>query len=230
MSGYNGCPRLVFFPGLGADERLFAPQIGEFPDAIVPRWIPPRKQEGLAEYARRLAEDLPRDRPMLLVGVSLGGMITCEVARHVRPSGVILIASCRNRRGLRLVYRPGRVFWNFVPAGVFKIAQRFAAPVLRWFGEGSPHDKTLLVTMFREMDPAFMHWAVSAILRWNPLPLTDIPVFHIHGGRDRLIPAWRVNPDLLMPDGGHLINVTHAAEVNDFVRRAVGQLASAGHR
>jgi pimeloyl-ACP methyl ester carboxylesterase len=83
----------------------------------------------------------------------------------------------------------------------------------------------MLVTMFREMDPMFMHWAVSAILQWNPPPLADVPIFHIHGRRDRLIPAWRVKPDVLIPDGGHLINVTHSVEVNEFVRKAIGQLA-----
>jgi pimeloyl-ACP methyl ester carboxylesterase len=214
-------PKMVFFPGLGADERLFAPQLAVFPELIVPAWISPRKGEGLAEYAARMAETLPRNQPVALGGVSLGGMIACEVARHVRPMAVILIASCRDRHGLRLLYRAGSMIWPLIPPQTFKIAQFIARLTLRLFGKGSADQQKILVDMFREMDPAFMHWAVSAILGWNPPPLADVPLFHIHGRRDRLIPAWRVTPDLLIPNGGHLINITHEDEVNEFIRKAI---------
>ena len=72
--------------------------------------------------------------------------------------------------------------------------------------------------MFKESDSRFMHWALQAILRWEPAPLEGVHVFQIHGRRDRLIPASRVEADELIPDGGHLINVTHAREVNRFIR------------
>jgi hypothetical protein len=36
-----------------------------------------------------------------------------------------------------------------------------------------------------------------------------------------MIPARRVKPDVLIPDGGHIINVTRAEEVNDFLRRVL---------
>ncbi len=217
-------PKLFFFPGLGADERLFAPQRTAFPDLIVPAWIPPRKGEGLAEYAGRLAETLPHDGPMVLGGVSLGGMVAYEVARHLRPMAVILIASCRERRGLRALYRAGRACWPIVPVGVFGIAQHLAGFVMRWLGSGTAKDKQMLVDMFREMDPAFMHWAVSAIIGWDPPPLVDVPIFQIHGGRDRMIPARRVRPNVLIPDGGHLINVTHAEDVNEYIRKVFCEL------
>jgi pimeloyl-ACP methyl ester carboxylesterase len=219
-------PNMIFFPGLGADERLFAPQRAAFPGLLVPPWIPPRKREGLAGYAARMAETLPREEPLVLGGVSLGGMIAYEVAQHLRPQAVILIASCRTREGLRLLYRAGGVLWPSVPKQVFRIAQFSAKSALRLFGRVPAKEQKMLVDMFREMDPAFMHWAVAAILRWNPPPLADIPVFQIHGRRDRMIPARRVKPDLWIPDGGHLINITHAEEVNAFIRAAMQRIAA----
>ena len=39
----------------------------------------------------------------------------------------------------------------------------------------------------------------------------------IHGGRDFVIPAKRVKPDRVVARGGHLINMSHAAEVNEFI-------------
>ena len=79
--------------------------------------------------------------------------------------------------------------------------------------------------MFQEADPGLMRWAIGAILSWQPTPLADTPVFHIHGQRDRMIRASTVAPDCLLPDGGHLINLSHAAEVNDFIRKVLTSVA-----
>ena len=75
----------------------------------------------------------------------------------------------------------------------------------------------MCATMFQGIDPEFVRWAIGAILRWQPTLLADTPVFHIHGQRDRMIRASMVTPDCLVPDGGHLINLSHAVQVNDFI-------------
>jgi pimeloyl-ACP methyl ester carboxylesterase len=75
----------------------------------------------------------------------------------------------------------------------------------------------MCATMFQGIDPEFARWAIGAILRWQPTPLADTPVFHIHGQGDRMIRASMVTPDCLVPDGAHLINLSHAVQVNDFI-------------
>jgi pimeloyl-ACP methyl ester carboxylesterase len=84
----------------------------------------------------------------------------------------------------------------------------------------SPTKREVLVRMFKESDARFMHWVVRAILNWQSVPLDSIPVYHIHGSRDIMIPARRVQPDVLIPGGGHLINVSRADEVNAFIAQA----------
>lgn len=44
-----------------------------------------------------------------------------------------------------------------------------------------------------------------------------MPIYHVHGDRDRLIPVRRVKPDRVIAAAGHLLNVTHADAVNDFI-------------
>ena len=46
-----------------------------------------------------------------------------------------------------------------------------------------------------------------------------MPIHHIHGGDDRLIPVRRVNPDRVVEGAGHLLNLTHPDAVNDFLSR-----------
>lgn len=223
--------QLILLPGLGADHRLLEPQRREFPQLIVPAWIPPRKNESLPDYAARMAETVrpSRDAPLLLGGVSFGGMLAYEMARHLKPDAVVLIASCRRRRGFRPVCRAGRWLLPLVPVQAWDIAKLLAGPVVRLRIGVPPARRDLAVTMFRESDSRFMHWVLQAILRWQPTPLEGIRVCHIHGGRDRLIPARRVEADKIIPDGGHLINVTHAEEVNAFLWKACeSQANSAG--
>jgi pimeloyl-ACP methyl ester carboxylesterase len=209
---------LVLLPGLGADARLLEPQRAAFPDLVTPRWIAPQRRELLAEYAGRMAETLPAGRPMVLGGVSLGGMVAFEMARRLQPQAVVLIASCRSRGALRPAVRPFRPFVPLAPLGLAKL---LAPAGVRLLGRLSPSLRRLCVRMFREADSRFMRWALRAILDWDPSPLDGIPVYHIHGARDRIIPTTRVEADELIPGGGHLINITHVEEVNAFLQRVV---------
>jgi pimeloyl-ACP methyl ester carboxylesterase len=233
--------QLVLLPGLGADERLLQPQREAFPDLIVPPWLPPRKTEGLPEYAARLAETLPRDRPLIVGGVSLGGMIAYELARGLSQfscnengtvpfwgpvKAVVLIASCCTWSAIRPLYRVGGVLWPAVPSATLSLVKCAANFILGRFSPVTATQRRMLVTMFRSIDNRFMHWAVSAILRWRPQPLEQVPVYHIHGARDRLIPMRRQSPTKIIPDGGHLINLTHAEAVNGFLENIVKTVAS----
>lgn len=47
-----------------------------------------------------------------------------------------------------------------------------------------------------------------------------MPIHHVHGDRDRLIPVHRVRPDRVIAGAGHLLNITHPEAVNDFIARA----------
>ena len=58
----NTAFQLILLPGLGADRRLLEPQRREFPQLVVPPWIPPRTDESLPDYAARMAETV---KPLL---------------------------------------------------------------------------------------------------------------------------------------------------------------------
>jgi pimeloyl-ACP methyl ester carboxylesterase len=219
-------PKLILLPGLGTDERLFERQRSAFPDLWVPPWIPPRNGETMADYAARMAEVIAKRQtePFVLGGVSLGGMLSYEIARHVKPQAAVLISSCRTRMGVNGFLRTAGHLWPVVPTGAFRVVKFVSLPALRMFGSLMPEHRRLCAKMFSESDPWFMHWAVSAILNWNPDPLGQTPIFQIHGAHDRLIPAKYVVPDEIIPDGGHLINLTHADAVNAFIQNVIAKL------
>ena len=219
----NSTFQLILFPGLGADYRLLEPQRAAFPQLVVPPWIPPRKHESLPQYAARMAETVTpsRDVPLILGGVSFGGMLAYEMARYLKPDAVVLIASCRTRKSLRPIHVSGRWLLPLIPAQAWGVAKLLSGPVLRGMHPTSVAKRELLIAMFKDADSRFMHWILQAIFCWEPTPLEGVPVFQIHGGRDPLIPARRVKADLVIPDGGHMINITHPDEVNDFLDKAL---------
>jgi len=213
--------QLVLLPGVGADCRQWEPQELAFPGLMVPPWIPPLRGDTLTTYAARLAETVPRRKPLILGGSSFGGMLACEMARYLQPRAVILIGSCRSPKSLNRGVLSLRPILCRVPWLGIRITKPLAPFAVQTFRNLKPEFRRLCATMFQEADPRLMKWAIGAILRWQPTPLAGTPVFHIHGQRDRMIRASMVAPDCLVPDGGHLINLSNAAQVNDFIRKVL---------
>jgi pimeloyl-ACP methyl ester carboxylesterase len=212
--------QLILLPGLGADHRLLEPQRAAFPQLIVPPWISPQKNESLPHYAARMAETVApsRDMPLILGGVSFGGVLAYEMAQHLKPDAVVLIASCRSRKSLCPIYSAGRWLLPFAPLRAWSIAKLLSGPVMRLRHRRSVAKRELLIRMFKDSDASFMHWTLQALLNWESSPLAGIPAYHIHGARDPVIPARYVEADVIIPNGGHLINVSHAEDVNAFIR------------
>jgi pimeloyl-ACP methyl ester carboxylesterase len=83
----------------------------------------------------------------------------------------------------------------------------------------APSTRTLLQQL-SDSDAHFLRWATRAMLTWQPDERAfDFPIHHIHGGRDRVLPASHTRPDRLIAGAGHVLSLTHAAEVTEFLRQ-----------
>jgi pimeloyl-ACP methyl ester carboxylesterase len=210
--------RLLLLPGVGADGRLFEAQRSCAADVDVIEWIEPAtRDESLGQYASRLAATIDTARPFVIGGASFGGMVALELARHVRPLAVILVASCRSPSLLPRHYRPLITFAQLLPAAALTSAPARCRLVTSRFGLRTRQERQLFADMLRETPPAFVQWACRAIFGWPGATDLDLPVHHIHGAGDRIIPLRSVRPDVVVPGAGHLLNVTHRAEVNAFI-------------
>jgi pimeloyl-ACP methyl ester carboxylesterase len=223
---------LVLVSGLGADARLFIPQQAlPWPIRVV-EWIEPQHGEPLAGYAERLVERVKVEKPFFLGGVSMGGMIALEMSRWMEPEAVFLIASARSGRAINPLFRAcgrligGAPLWAGLPPAIAKpVALLLARYTVSRANHLTHEQAELCRQMAADASPRFVRWGCRATVGWPGVDLPRVAVYHIHGDRDRMMPLRRVKPDHVVRGGGHLINLTHADEVNAYVAEKI-----AGHK
>lgn len=214
---------LVLLPGLGASALYYEHQFRAFDHLVVPKWLPPEPAESLSSYARRLAGRIEVSRPFVLGGGSFGGILAYEMAQHLDPTKLILIAAARTREPLIPTYRVLDLAARPLPPAVGKwLAQVYGWGTFgRWQGLSNQQLK-LLRRMVDEGDPAHFKWGFRAMAGWHPPARRPLcPVFQIHGDKDVIIPP-EPGVDRLIPGGRHLIHITHAEQVNAFIRLCCG--------
>lgn len=209
---------LILVSGMGADHRFLCHQVAAFPNAIVPAWLDPEPHETLPAYARRLAKANDPGGPCFVGGVSLGGMLAQEMAKHLEARACFLISTIRSARQLPRRVRTLKPL-RPVLSGVFFWSLRRLAQAMLLVRRGSmPDFERSCLEQYISTDPRFLRWAGRAVLRWLPDSGPNVPVRHIHGDRDHLLPHRLTQPDVLVPGAGHLMVMTHPEAVNDFLR------------
>jgi len=199
--------------GLGADKRVF-----DFLDLhgfklIHIEWIKPLDDEKIESYARRLLEQIKTSRPTM-IGVSFGGIIAIEIAKHIEINKLILISSVKTKADIPFRYRLAGNLWmnKLIPAPLYRKANF----VVYWlFGIRKKKEKELLKTIMDDADNDFVDWATNEIVTWENEK--QVPnVVTIHGTADRIFPFKEA--DHKVEHGGHLMVVSKADEVSRILR------------
>ncbi len=216
--------RLVLFPGLGADARLFEPQRNGLPGVRVevPQWlVPERAEETLESYAKRMAALVqPVCGEQLFVGgVSFGALVALEAARHLPDvRGVFMIGGCRDPRAIAPFFRFACRAAPLIPTPLFKLVLYGSPAALVLFESLDWDHMRLYSRMLNESSPRQVQWAAGALHRYRSAgDPPGVPVYLIHGQRDLLIPMKNVNPDYVVPHGRHLVGLTRADKVNRYL-------------
>lgn len=210
-------PLMILLSGMNADARLFAPQFETFSNLIVPSWIPPRPCESLRAYAARFARVIDPGRPCIVGGASFGGIVAHEMAPFLQTDVCLLIGSVRSPEELPWWWRA------FRPLSF--LSEEAMCNVVQWFGTCC--QPMLSRRMRRQIkkwsspQSTFLRWACRAVLDWRLSPAAQrITTRQIHGEADRTLPIRRMNPDVVVPRGGHLLPLTHSTWVNEFLRQS----------
>jgi hypothetical protein len=205
---------IYLFPGQGADCRLF--KYIEFPyDTIHLKFPIPEKKTTLREYAHGFIPWIDTDRPFILIGVSLGGMICSELADTLEPEITIVISSAKYRAEL-----PGRYKFQktiplnkIIPKGMTKWGAKVLAPIVE---PARKQDTETFRSMIEAKDPAYIKRTVDMVINWDKEGYDD-SIIHIHGDKDHTLPHRKVRYDYLVENGTHMMVYIRGDEVSKLI-------------
>lgn len=208
--------KVYFISGLAADRRVFKNiRLPEGYETVYLDWIAQLPEESLESYASRLAKKIDTSEKFALVGLSMGGMIAAEIAKLYKPEITILLSSVPVYSHFPRRFRLARKLklHEMIPVSMFKSA----SVIKRLFAPESREDKQVLLQLVRESDPAFIKWAMGAILHWKNETVPE-PMAHIHGSKDEILPVKYTCPTHIITKGTHLMVMNRADEVNQLLK------------
>jgi pimeloyl-ACP methyl ester carboxylesterase len=213
---------MIFLPGIGTDARLFSLQRLEFPQLVIPDWLPPRRFESLTDYAARFAPVVNPGKPCIVGGMSFGGIVALELCRHLPAVACVLISSVKSSRELPLWMRVLGPFAIVLPRRTDLIVAAFGTALSYTVGFALPPHARQFCEHLSKTRSLVLPWACRVAVKWRPEPAElPCPVFHLHGDADPIFPMRFTQADQVVPGGGHALPFTHPYLVNQFLRECV---------
>jgi surfactin synthase thioesterase subunit len=210
-------------PGMGVDGRLFKNIRLEGCELHHINWKSIGEHESLPEYAMRLAEVIDTSKPFILIGVSMGGMCSVEIAKRLKPLRTFVISSCVVHKQL-----PTKLtFWRHFALYRLLDDKRFIAGAMltrKQFGIDTPELSARFYEMLKSAPRNYFKRAVRCLLTWRN---TTVPggVIHIHGTNDKILPYKNIGKcDHTIEGGNHFMIVSNADEINRIINRELKKI------
>jgi pimeloyl-ACP methyl ester carboxylesterase len=206
--------KVYLISGLGADSRLFKNvKLPADCNVVLIDWHIPKPTDTLTKYAQYIIKQYDIQNNSTIIGVSLGGMISVEIAKLVKLDKVILISSIKTDNEAPWYFALFRNLpvYKAIPGKLMTLVGFMIRPV---FGRMAPDDLALFKSMLRNSSPVFLKWAMRAVLYWkNEVQLLNL--FHIIGDKDLVFPYQNIkNPTAIIKGGTHIMVFDKAGEIN----------------
>jgi esterase/lipase len=200
-------------PGFGCTAKLFERIRLPGHEMKHLQWPDPKKEYDLRQYAMQFLSQIDQSRPFVLLGVSFGGMICCELAEVTHPEKVILVSSSKNRSELPWIVRLLKYF------PLHKLLSDDALKKIAlnsgWIIGFEKELRSEIKGMVDQMPPHYLKRCISYIAGWDRKNNSKT-IFHIHGNADKLL--WYGNirkPYLTIENGTHTMIFYRADEISN---------------
>ncbi|MGI9545965.1 MAG: alpha/beta fold hydrolase [Flavobacteriaceae bacterium] len=195
---------VYLMPGMAANSSIF--KNIQLPDDRFEthrlEWFVPDRGMTLSEYAQVMCANIKHENPVL-VGVSFGGILVQEIARHVQARKVIIISSVKSKRELpkRLIFAKYTKIHKLLPTGLVNNVELLAKYA---FGEIVTRRLELYEQYLSIRDKYYLDWAIDQMVHWNQVEY-DPDVIHIHGDRDAVFPIQHIKNCIRIEKGSHIM-------------------------
>lgn len=208
---------VYFVPGLAANTSIFKhidlPK--EQFELHFLEWIIPKSiDESIANYAKRMCETISETN-IVLVGVSFGGIMVQEMAKHVQQKKTVIISSIKTNYELpkRLKIIKTINLYKFFPSYSINSIESFLKFVFgsKFKRQLDKYDEYLSVR-----NPLYLRWAVHNVLHWNQRK-SDPKLIHIHGTKDEIFPIKHIHNCISIEKGSHIMILNKAKAISSIL-------------
>lgn len=212
--------KVYLIPGLGFDQRIFHNLVLKGHQLTYLDWIEPQSGESFTDYSGRMALQIPeKDEPIALIGHSMGGMASQEIAAQRPIDKVVLISSIRSRQELPFHFK------IFKPLRIQKIFSRsLAVNTVKYWGKRhgytTQEEQELFKSMVGKQSNFYLKWALRELSSWQtPFVPDSTQILQLHGKGDRTFPLRQIQqPDVVLPEAGHFMVYRRPADISNLVQ------------
>jgi pimeloyl-ACP methyl ester carboxylesterase len=195
---------VYFMPGLAASttifERIALPE--DVFEMHLLEWEIPFDGESLPDYAKRITQNIKHQNPVL-IGVSFGGILVQEMAKHITARKVIIISSVKSNAEFprRMKIAKTTKAYKLIPMRLILNVENLAKFS---FGEKINKRLKLYEKFLSVRDIRYLDWAVEQVILWDRTKI-DENVIHIHGDQDEVFPIKYIANCKVVKGGTHIM-------------------------
>ncbi|MFS4492161.1 alpha/beta hydrolase [Maribacter sp. 2308TA10-17] len=210
----NNKIHVYFMPGMAANPSIFKhiqlPK-DQFEQHLL-SWFIPDKNMTLEAYALKMTKNIAH-KNIVLVGVSFGGMLVQEMAKHITASKVIVVSSVKHESELpkRMLFAKYTKVHKLLPTGLVNNVELLAKYA---FGETVNKRLELYEEYLSVKDKYYIDWSIDQIVNWKQSYCPDCLV-HIHGEKDNVFPIGNIENCISVPNGTHTMIIHRAKWFNE---------------
>lgn len=202
MPGMAANPSI--FNGIKLDDTLF--------EVHRLQWFQPEQGISFEAYAKKMCQQIKASKPVLL-GVSFGGMLVQEMARHLATKKVIVVSSVKSAKELpkRMIFAKYTKVHKLLPTGLINNVELLAKYA---FGETVTKRLALYEMYLSIRDKYYIDWSIDNIVNWKEKE--KLPnLIHIHGEKDAVFPIKKIENCIRVRNGTHTMIIHRAKWFNE---------------
>lgn len=181
-------------------------------------WMLPEHKESISDYALRMSEKIKHTKPVL-IGVSFGGVLVQEMAKHIQTSKVIIISSVKSKQELprRMKLSRKLKLYKILPTRLIEDVDKLAKYA---FGETVKNRVALYQKYLSMNDRGYLSWAIKEMVCWDQEE-SQTNVVHLHGDKDAVFPIKYINGATVVPNGTHIMVITKYKWLNKHLQEII---------
>ncbi|HUH25184.1 MAG TPA: alpha/beta hydrolase [Flavobacterium sp.] len=205
---------IYFMPGMAANCQIFENiklDENNYTFHYI-EWLEPLVNESLEAYTLRICKSIVYEKP-ILIGVSFGGIIVQEIAKRIPTEKVIIISSVKDPSEFpqRMKWAKKMKLYRIFPTHYVNFIENLSKKIV---SSKKIHQRIDMYQKYLTMrSENYLDWAFKNTILWeNKNPVKN--VFHLHGSKDHIFPAKRIQNAEILENGTHVMILVNARWIN----------------